>query len=918
MKRIPSGLLLAMGMGAALCGQTVTSVSNSASGAAAVESGSWVSIYGTGLSATTRPWQTSDFSGNNLPTTLDGVTVLIDGKKAAISYVSPIQLNVQVPADTATGSVSVQVTSSLGSATSTTTLAAYAPGLFVQGKYAAARHTDGTLVAPPGFVSGLTSKSAVPGETIAIFAEGFGPTSPAVAPGQMVNTPEPVTNLGQVSVTIGGVAAKVSYAGIVAPGEYQLNVVVPALQDGDQAIAASVNGQNAQSGLFLSVQNSVTGTVSVSVTPASPTIRLGTSVTLTAKVANTTNPAVTWQVDSVPGGNAQVGTITSAGVYTAPQIMPQGNNVVVTAVSAEASAATASVIISLQNPVAALSGVTPMTINPGTVTISAAGSGFQPSSVIYVANQPLPTTFVSTQLLTATGTVTMPAGRMASVKVETPNPGGSTSTPITVLVRPAVEQMAYADAVRFLDMTTFGGSPQDVANLQAMGRDAWLAAQFAQTPSTWPDPDSETENVSRLQTAFFNIAMTANDQLRQRVAFALSQILVTSAVKDTLFEQMVAYQRLMADDAFGSFRTLMTDVTLSPSMGYFLDMVNNVKANPTAGTAPNENYAREMMQLFSIGLIQLNNDGTPYLVNGQTQPEYSETDIEQMAKVMTGWTYGETPGFASIWTNQPYYFAPMVSFDAYHDATAKTINLPIPCNIPAGGTSVADLQAALDCVSSQQNVAPFISHQLIQRLVMSNPSPAYVSRVAQVFTSSKGNLQSVVTAILTDTEATTPGTGKLAEPALYATGLLRALNANSTSAAALTTQANNMGQNILTAPSVFNYFSPAYRIPGVGVVAPEFQILNASTALARANFAYKTVTNGLSGSITVDLSNLVDIANNSSDLVEAVNQAFFKGQIDPNVQSALLAAANAQTNLTNRVRSVLYAAAASPQYQVKQ
>jgi uncharacterized protein (DUF1800 family) len=353
-------------------------------------------------------------------------------------------------------------------------------------------------------------------------------------------------------------------------------------------------------------------------------------------------------------------------------------------------------------------------------------------------------------------------------------------------------------------------------------------------------------------------------------------------------------------------------------MGFFLDMVNNVKANASAGTAPNENYAREMMQLFTVGLVELNNDGTPMLLAGQNVAEYTEADVGQMAKVMTGWTYGETPGFASLWNNTPYYFGPMVAFDAYHDTTAKTIGLPIPCNIPAGGTSVNDLQAALDCVYSQQNVAPFISYELIQRLVMSSPSPAYVSRVAQVFTSSNGNLQSVVTAILTDPEATAPGTGKLAEPVLYATNVLRALNAADASSNSLPAQATAMGQNVLTPSSVFSYFSPAYRIPGVGAVAPEFQAVNASTALARANYAYAAVTNGLSGNIKVDLTNLTDIASNPANLVEAVNQAFFRGEIDPNVQQALLTAANASTSASARVRSVLYAAAASPQFQVKQ
>ena len=413
--------------------------------------------------------------------------------------------------------------------------------------------------------------------------------------------------------------------------------------------------------------------------------------------------------------------------------------------------------------------------------------------------------------------------------------------------------------------------------------------------------------------------MTGSDQLRQRVAFALAQILVVSAVKDTLFEQMAPYQNLMANSAFGSYRDLMTAITLHPSMGYFLDMVNNAKANPSAGTVANENYARELMQLFSVGLVQLNSDGSPFLARGSTVPEYAEADVPQMAKIMTGWTYGATPGFASNWLNTPYYFGPMTAFETYHDTTAKTINLPIPCNIAAGGTAESDLSATLDCLYSQTNVPPFVSYELIQRLVMSSPSPAYVSRVAAVFNSSQGNLKSVVTAILTDPEATVEGTGKLAEPVLYTTGLLKALNAADALSDSLPAQANAMGQNVLTPATVFSYFSPTYQIPGLtpAVVAPEFQAMNASTVLARANYAYRAITNGLSGNIKVDLTNLTDLANNPADLVEAVNQALFRGEMDSGVRAALLTAASASTNTASRVRSVLYAAAASPQYQVK-
>jgi hypothetical protein len=201
---------------------------------------------------------------------------------------------------------------------------------------------------------------------------------------------------------------------------------------------------------------------------------------------------------------------------------------------------------------------------------------------------------------------------------------------------------------------------------------------------------------------------------------------------------------------------------------------------------------------------------------------------------------------------------------------------------------------------------------------MSDPSPAYVGRVANAFQSSQGNLQAVITALLTDPEAQSDGSGKLAEPILYATGLLRALNATVTAADALTNQGTLMGQTALTPGSVFSYFSPFYRVPDpTPPVAPEFQAMNAATALARANFAWLAAGNGISGGIKVDLTNWLDLANNPPDLVEALNQALFRGEMDANVRGLLTTAASASTSTAARVRSALYAAAAAPQYEIE-
>jgi uncharacterized protein (TIGR03437 family) len=900
----------------------ITGVSNNASGAATIESGSWVAIYGSGLASTTRPWRAADINGNELPTSLEGVHVLIDGKPAAISYISPGQLNVQAPSDSTTGSVEVQVTNSSGTASKTVTLQNYSPAFFTfQAKYAAARHnSDGVSVAPVGyFGSSVSSRPAVPGEILQVYATGFGPTNPAVPAGEMVASPAPLADLSQLQVTLGGKPVTVQYAGIVFPGEYQLNLVVPQVSDGDQPLIANISGTTSQSGLFIPVKNASASGISVSLTPDGRTIRCGTTLTLSTKVSNSTNQAVTWQVNGVAGGSAAAGTV-NAGIYTAPAVLPDPAAVTVTAISVADPTAKASVTVNLQNPLPLVSSVTPGTVNPGNTTITVNGTGFANGSTVYFAGAALTTTFVSDKQLTAAGTVAMPVGRLAAIKVSNPNPGAATSAPVAVPVRPANEKMAYADAVRFLELTTWGATPQSVVDLQTMGLDAWLAAQFAKPASKWPDPNTTTENVTRLQTAFFDVALNGDDQLRQRAAFALAQIMVASAVKDTQFQQMVSYQRVLGDYAFGAYRDVLNAVTLNAAMGDFLDMVNNEKADPTKGTAANENYAREMMQLFTLGLVQLDPQGVPVTVNGATVPEYDQTTVAEMAKVMTGWSYGQTPGYASFWKDMPYYFSSMAPFESHHDTTQKNLGLPVPCTIAAGGTAESDLSQALDCLFQQSNMAPFVSYRLIQRFVMSNPSPAYVGRVGSVFQSSHGNLQAVITAMLEDPEAQNQGSGKLPEPILYATGLLRALNASVTNSSALAGQATAMGQTPLTPSSVFSYFSPFYRISGLTPppVAPEFQAMNAATALARANFAYRVATNGLSNTIKVDLTNLQDLANKPADLVEAINQALYRGQMDPAVRDILTTAASASTSAASRVRSALYAAAASPQYEVEQ
>jgi hypothetical protein len=262
----------------------------------------------------------------------------------------------------------------------------------------------------------------------------------------------------------------------------------------------------------------------------------------------------------------------------------------------------------------------------------------------------------------------------------------------------------------------------------------------------------------------------------------------------------------------------------------------------------------------------------------------------------------------------------MVAYEDHHDKTQKNLNLPIPCTIPAGGTAQGDLDAALDCVYKQQSLAPFISYRLIQRLVMSAPSAAYVSRVSAAFTASGGDMKTVIKAILTDEEALAEGTGKLREPVLQSTILLRQLNASvNTTATGVAGESNAMGQAVLDPGSVFSYFSPFFRVSGINPppVAPEFQSLIAETEFGRVNFAYSAATNGISGNVSIDFTNWEDLASSPALLAQAVNQALFRGELTADELSVVTAAAGLSKTPLTSVRDAVYVAAGSPQYQIE-
>jgi len=525
---------------------------------------------------------------------------------------------------------------------------------------------------------------------------------------------------------------------------------------------------------------------------------------------------------------------------------------------------------------------------------------------------------------------------------------------------PPVTVVSRADATRFLEQATFGPTASDVSHVQTVGFDAYLNEQFAQPKTGYAgfsyvthtapvschfDAAAPTSAASlcardnyslfQVQRKYFQNAVAAPDQLRQRVAFALSQMVVVSGTE--IFEAygMANYQNMLLDDAFGNFRQLLMDVTLSPVMGNYLDMVNNDKPNAARGTQPNENYAREVMQLFSLGLYKLNLDGTRQLdAQSQPIPSYDQDVVEGYAHLFTGWTYPPVGTANSRWTNPINYDGRMVLFADHHDTAAKQILGGVV--LPAGQTADQDLNAGIDALFNHPNVGPFIGRQLIQHLVTSNPTPAYVQRVATVFNDDgqgvRGNLQAVVRAILLDAEArgdVQSGSvyGHLREPALFVTSLLRSVGGQS-DGVYLRSQSNGMGENIFTPSSVFNFFPPDHLIPNTTHFGPEFGVQDTATTLNRANFVNQVVYGGgaaadatvtSSTGTTLDISSLVPLAGNADQLVQELNQRVAHGALSTEAYQAVVQAVNtlAATDTTNRVRMAVYLLGVSAQFQVE-
>ena len=537
------------------------------------------------------------------------------------------------------------------------------------------------------------------------------------------------------------------------------------------------------------------------------------------------------------------------------------------------------------------------------------------------------------------------------------------------------------EAARFLTQATFGPTGNDSDPVMKYGYSGWLDRQFA-LPATshrayWEAADAAIRavtptvgaNQEQVWESFWQQALNGPDQMRQRAVFALSQIFVISALDGAVGNEpraMAAWLDMLGDKGLTTYRELLEAVALHPLMGRYLSHLRNQKADLVSGRVPDQNFARESMQLFSLGLVRLNPDGTPLLVNGRAVETYGPDDVNGLARVFTGfsWACPAAPanncflnGNSGGVSDPDRAFKPMVAYPQYHSTEVKSF-LGVTIPVQAVADPVGDLRIALDTLSTHPNVAPFISRQLIQRLVSSNPSPAYVQAVAAVFNDNgagvRGDMKSVFKAIYThpDARLLNKTTGKLREPVLRLSAYLRAFphqtdtgrwRVGNTDSAA-----TSLGQTPLRAPSVFNFYRPGYVAPGsdtaaAGLVAPEMQLLNETSVSGWVNFMRDNLTSGVgtyNGTVNTVVLNRRDmqrdwqlemgLASQPDALADRVLQKLLYGQASVALRTELinninsivvpplnatgsnLAAVNAA--LRNRVNAALLLTLAAPEF----
>jgi len=752
-----------------------------------------------------------------------------------------------------------------------------------------------TITRPyPWLWSASPSKISTGNYRLTFNGSNFASDSQALANGVAVST----TFVSPTSLIVNGAAAQ--------PGTIQYAVRQPG--------PGAVTGNN--------VAVTVTAaTVGVTVAPTSSIVQVGGTQPFSATVTGSANAAVTWSVNGTTGGSTATGTIDLSGVYAAPAAVPSPNTVTIRATSVASTSSYAQATVTV---------VAPVTVSVSPVSATIALGGTQPFTATVAGNANTAVTWSvngttggssAVGTISSAGVYTAPAtapgsGAVTIRATSVASPSSFAQATVTLQSAPP-PPVTWLTGARFLEQSSFGPTPATLAKVQQMGLGPYLDEQFMLPETAIFTPGDNSMGALR-QWLLYNYT-TAPDQLRQRVAYALSQIVVTSANKLVYADESLPWLRLLSQHAFGNYRNLLRDLTMSPSMGKYLDLANSMKPGLAGGA--NENYPRELMQLFTIGLWRLNQDGSQVLVGGSPVPTYSQQTVQQVALALTGWTYATAPGKTPSNNNWEYFGAPMETRQGNHDTTAKSF---LGCSLPAGQSVQQDLDGLLDCLMSHPNTAPFIATRLIRSLVTSNPSPGYIGRVADVFAAKNGgvpgDLTAVVRAILTDAEArqdtATVNQGRLKDPILQIAGLLRALNGQFSSTQGLTYLFDYMSQSVLAPPSVFSWFSPLYRVPGSPLFGPEFQIYSPTEATLRGNFFY-SILSSPAGDTVVDLSPFQAYGNDMPGLVEAVNQVLLYGRMPAAMKQALITAASPGYDAKTRILTVLYLTALSGQYAIQ-
>lgn len=509
------------------------------------------------------------------------------------------------------------------------------------------------------------------------------------------------------------------------------------------------------------------------------------------------------------------------------------------------------------------------------------------------------------------------------------------------------------EASRFAKQASFGPTQELIDDIVAKrNRRSWVQAQFELSASNYTDLVAKTvpgnycakfsgaevaicnrDNFSAVpvQMRFYANAIGKDDQLRQRIAFSLSQILVTSAQDVPNTAGLAAYQQLLLLHAFGNYRDILMEITKSPYMGYYLSMADSSKDHP------NENYARELLQLFSVGTNLLNPDGTPQLdATGSTIPSYSNSDVREIARALTGWTWARNNGAPLTDSSNRDWTRPMVPYLNRFDAGAKNF---LGVTINTNSTQDANVNAVVNAVFNHPNTGPYIARRLIQQLTTPNPSRDYVKRVAERFADNgegvRGDMKAVILAIFLDPEAigaTTPA-GKVKEPILLATSLARAIGFT-TDGYAFVTRDGGMGQPAFKSPSVFNYYPATFPLSqGGGVNSPASKLMNTSTAIARHNLIYDWTVAGEGGrgDFKPELSPIGTVPHwatweaNGTDnekTLDRINLVLLNGTMTPTQRQGLRVMMSSikyndqTTQARKRAQNALYVVASSPLFQV--